>query len=196
MRKRADLENARNDVTRSRSEQHAGQPMCVTTQKPKKKKSPSQIRRDKARMETWKLQRSLELENQLARQAQVELDSLEHASDLQSPDERHPDVDVIAPDSARIISSGSPVVSVEILPVYSASGTSVVEHPTHVSDDVSDDCLPMAKCFVCETPESDTVTIRSCSGCKVTKYCSRDCQIHHWKAGHKDDCATVTVQCK
>jgi len=27
-----------------------------------------------------------------------------------------------------------------------------------------------------------------CSRCKKTKYCGKDCQTKHWKAGHKKEC--------
>ncbi|XP_066287928.1 ankyrin repeat and EF-hand domain-containing protein 1-like [Branchiostoma lanceolatum] len=31
-------------------------------------------------------------------------------------------------------------------------------------------------------------TFKLCGGCKLTRYCSRDCQIQHWLAGHKKCC--------
>ena len=30
--------------------------------------------------------------------------------------------------------------------------------------------------------------LSGCSGCHVAKYCGRECQVAHWKAGHKTDC--------
>ena len=30
-----------------------------------------------------------------------------------------------------------------------------------------------------------------CARCKTTTYCSKDCQIKAWKAGHKGDCAAA-----
>ncbi|XP_026454757.1 uncharacterized protein LOC113355984 [Papaver somniferum] len=38
-------------------------------------------------------------------------------------------------------------------------------------------------CSVC----GDTANSR-CSRCKAIRYCSRDCQIQHWRAGHKLEC--------
>lgn len=38
-------------------------------------------------------------------------------------------------------------------------------------------------CAVCHKPAS-----KSCSLCKVTWYCSRDCQKKDWKGGHKEKC--------
>ncbi|XP_035682973.1 ankyrin repeat and SOCS box protein 11-like isoform X2 [Branchiostoma floridae] len=31
-------------------------------------------------------------------------------------------------------------------------------------------------------------TLKRCSQCKLTRYCSRDCQIQHWSVGHKKCC--------
>ena len=42
----------------------------------------------------------------------------------------------------------------------------------------------------CSNPKCNTqkkVTSK-CSGCGSTFYCSRSCQIAHWKAGHKGRC--------
>ncbi|XP_035664641.1 poly [ADP-ribose] polymerase tankyrase-2-like [Branchiostoma floridae] len=33
-----------------------------------------------------------------------------------------------------------------------------------------------------------TGTLKLCAGCKLTRYCSRDCQIQHWTVGHKKCC--------
>jgi hypothetical protein len=30
--------------------------------------------------------------------------------------------------------------------------------------------------------------LKQCSWCKAVAYCSRDCQVAHWKAGHKEAC--------
>ncbi|XP_035682091.1 poly [ADP-ribose] polymerase tankyrase-2-like isoform X2 [Branchiostoma floridae] len=31
-------------------------------------------------------------------------------------------------------------------------------------------------------------TLKLCAGCKLTRYCSRDCQKQHWSVGHKKCC--------
>ncbi|XP_078601072.1 uncharacterized protein LOC144876064 [Branchiostoma floridae x Branchiostoma japonicum] len=31
-------------------------------------------------------------------------------------------------------------------------------------------------------------TLKLCARCKLTRYCSRDCQIQHWSVGHKKCC--------
>eukprot|EP00058_Branchiostoma_floridae_P000523 XP_002586011.1 hypothetical protein BRAFLDRAFT_110210 [Branchiostoma floridae] len=33
-----------------------------------------------------------------------------------------------------------------------------------------------------------TGTLKLCGRCKLTRYCSRDCQIQHWSVGHKKCC--------
>ncbi|XP_019185636.1 PREDICTED: ubiquitin carboxyl-terminal hydrolase 17-like isoform X2 [Ipomoea nil] len=46
--------------------------------------------------------------------------------------------------------------------------------------------LPLKKgqcCAVCYCP-----TTTRCSRCKAVRYCSRNCQIFHWRQGHKDEC--------
>ncbi len=33
--------------------------------------------------------------------------------------------------------------------------------------------------------------LSKCSGCGITKYCGRDCQVAHWKGGHKAECKAL-----
>ncbi|KAK6130672.1 hypothetical protein DH2020_035574 [Rehmannia glutinosa] len=44
------------------------------------------------------------------------------------------------------------------------------------------------QCEVCFSP-----TTTRCKQCKAVRYCSRKCQIFHWRQGHKDDCRSVTT---
>ncbi|KAF6256113.1 hypothetical protein COO60DRAFT_1531023 [Scenedesmus sp. NREL 46B-D3] len=30
-----------------------------------------------------------------------------------------------------------------------------------------------------------------CSGCRAARYCSRDCQAAHWRAGHRGVCKRI-----
>jgi ubiquitin carboxyl-terminal hydrolase 36/42 len=30
--------------------------------------------------------------------------------------------------------------------------------------------------------------VAACAKCSVRRYCTRDCQVAHWKAGHKREC--------
>ncbi|GAQ82972.1 hypothetical protein KFL_001310040 [Klebsormidium nitens] len=45
----------------------------------------------------------------------------------------------------------------------------------------------------CERDMVETVrkTFKRCSGCQKAQYCSKDCQLRHWKHGHKADCRKV-----
>jgi len=42
-------------------------------------------------------------------------------------------------------------------------------------------------CANCNKPAS-SVDLKRCTRCRVIRYCGRDCQREHWKAGHKLDC--------
>ncbi|GAQ83054.1 hypothetical protein KFL_001340080 [Klebsormidium nitens] len=37
-------------------------------------------------------------------------------------------------------------------------------------------------------------TFKSCSACSAAQYCSRECQLIHWKRGHKQDCKKAKGQ--
>ena len=37
-----------------------------------------------------------------------------------------------------------------------------------------------------------SLNLRSCSRCKTVSYCCRECQVAHWKAGHKGNCSYAT----
>jgi len=36
--------------------------------------------------------------------------------------------------------------------------------------------------------ESPQLKLKVCSGCRVSSYCSRECQVQDWKEGHKYRC--------
>ncbi|KAL5014847.1 hypothetical protein ScPMuIL_009117 [Solemya velum] len=44
-----------------------------------------------------------------------------------------------------------------------------------------------AVCSKCK--QSSDTPLKRCGQCQVELYCSRDCQVKHWKEGHKDTCA-------
>ncbi|ORY44018.1 hypothetical protein BCR33DRAFT_233483 [Rhizoclosmatium globosum] len=44
-------------------------------------------------------------------------------------------------------------------------------------------------CVVCKTTSGDAQRkLEYCAACKTVKYCSKECQRVHWKAGHKRCC--------
>jgi hypothetical protein len=46
------------------------------------------------------------------------------------------------------------------------------------------------KCFVCQAEKcNDGTPLKRCAQCKMTTYCSRECQISHWKGRHKPLCS-------
>jgi hypothetical protein len=46
-------------------------------------------------------------------------------------------------------------------------------------------------CVNCDRT-SEGGKFRVCMGCKSARYCSRACQIAHWKAGHRDVCRSLS----
>jgi hypothetical protein len=44
----------------------------------------------------------------------------------------------------------------------------------------------MSRC--CENCAKTGVKLRVCAGCTISLYCSRECQIKHWKRGHRVKC--------
>ena len=42
--------------------------------------------------------------------------------------------------------------------------------------------------MICDNPQCNEEGTRQCAGCKATRYCSKECQKAHWKAGHKRQC--------
>ena len=57
---------------------------------------------------------------------------------------------------------------------------------------VSDGCYVEKVCPVCGTGVAGE-TLKRCSGCCKVFYCSRECQLAAWKAGHKAVCAKKSV---
>ena len=53
---------------------------------------------------------------------------------------------------------------------------------------------------LCSLPEcqkkGETVEngLQRCARCKVTSYCSKDCQVKHWKSGHSVDCKKTVAE--
>lgn len=52
---------------------------------------------------------------------------------------------------------------------------------------------PPIKCSNSECKQTDVTSFKRCSRCKLVSYCSRDCQIEHWKKGHSKKCVLSTI---
>lgn len=51
------------------------------------------------------------------------------------------------------------------------------------------------RCAQCgDTSEETKNKLKVCSRCKAFSYCSKECQVKHWKAGHKKDCKKHWVE--
>jgi hypothetical protein len=49
-----------------------------------------------------------------------------------------------------------------------------------------------SECANCTVPgDQPGITLRSCSRCKLVRYCGTECQTQHWKASHKLFCVAV-----
>jgi hypothetical protein len=50
---------------------------------------------------------------------------------------------------------------------------------------------PRRVCAGCQQREAYFGKFRACGRCKKQHYCSRECQVRAWRAGHKGECAPV-----
>jgi TPR repeat protein len=46
-------------------------------------------------------------------------------------------------------------------------------------------------CAACGTHETTRCPLKSCNRCHTAQYCNRDCQMTHWKDGHKRECTRL-----
>ena len=52
-------------------------------------------------------------------------------------------------------------------------------------------------CNICGKQESDLVDLKTCNGCKLPSYCSKECQTIHWEEGtHKNECNQLKILMK
>ncbi|KAF8712386.1 MYND finger, partial [Rhizoctonia solani] len=59
---------------------------------------------------------------------------------------------------------------------------------------IDEQIVPIAQymCSACHNP-SDGSDLKTCSGCRRTKYCDEVCQKKHWINGHGDECLPETI---
>jgi hypothetical protein len=58
--------------------------------------------------------------------------------------------------------------------------TEVARYFTHSWNDICANCLL--------PHQEEQEPLKACARCKAFHYCSKNCQVEHWKAGHKNDC--------
>jgi hypothetical protein len=49
-------------------------------------------------------------------------------------------------------------------------------------------------CAACGTHKTTRRPLKNCTRCRTTQYCNRECQMTHWKAGHKRKCNQLQKQ--
>ena len=47
------------------------------------------------------------------------------------------------------------------------------------------------QCWRCNAPNSESVPLRVCKGCRTARFCSRKCQKAAWKAMHRSICLNI-----
>ncbi|CAE7051199.1 unnamed protein product [Rhizoctonia solani] len=59
---------------------------------------------------------------------------------------------------------------------------------------IDEQTVPIAQymCSACGNP-SDGADLKTCSGCRRTKYCDEVCQKKHWISGHGDECLPESI---
>jgi hypothetical protein len=49
------------------------------------------------------------------------------------------------------------------------------------------------RCRYCRN-EDPKMELKKCSQCKTAEYCSKECQVADWRAGHKKECKALNHQ--
>lgn len=65
--------------------------------------------------------------------------------------------------------------------------------PTFMANKHRPEVIRLNRCGCCGKgkDESEGRRLHTCTACKCIVYCGKDCQVAHWKMGHKIDCAVV-----
>lgn len=87
--------------------------------------------------------------------------------------------------------------NLETFPGYSVEPLKVLiqrrlmkDHPSVMKAEPSYMCPSIwtRVCAHCGLSQGNAIKLKKCAHCKAFSYCSRECQLKHWKAGHKVDC--------
>ncbi|KAG8704294.1 hypothetical protein FRC08_002304 [Ceratobasidium sp. 394] len=106
-----------------------------------------------------------------------------------------PSLGITAPVGDSLVTpiSATPITPSPITPhTVSPHTPSVTPCPLDQRPHVDVHAVPIMqyRCFACGNP-SDGSELKTCSGCRRTKYCDEICQKKHWVNGHGDECLTV-----
>ena len=52
---------------------------------------------------------------------------------------------------------------------------------------------PKSCCFGCGSHTNPETPLKRCAACHIANYCSRECQLKHWKSGHKGLCPDMSI---
>jgi len=88
-----------------------------------------------------------------------------------------------------VVKNGEPVMTSYRLTLEAEKN---IEHPLGEGDPT------LAVATECSKPgcTKKNMSLKMCGRCKVAAYCSRDCQVAHWKQGHKGECAKLVQKQK
>lgn len=62
--------------------------------------------------------------------------------------------------------------------------------PVNMHPEPGDDAWDRPACWHCK---EKPVVFKPCAACRTDRYCGRACQVAHWKAGHKGECAALAA---
>lgn len=71
--------------------------------------------------------------------------------------------------------------------------TSIAEAPSMSSSSKKKGCWNCGKTPAAAANNKDPPLMR-CTRCQRALYCSRDCQVAHWKSGHKKECPQLQAK--
>ncbi len=169
------------------------------TQKPRKKKTPSRLRRDRARF------REFVRKKKLRKQANTESANIKSPQDTQiskNPSQTPPSKPCHRPLSAIALKEVEEFLLAP--PAEDFHGPYLAQHcdscecsPCSPSFDFTDSSChyqrQIDECDACATPAGQiTGGLKRCGRCKYVGYCSKQCQSSHWKKQHKLVCERMS----
>ena len=173
-----------------------GEAMTPKPPKSKKRKSPSTIRRDQLRLQAWKDRRSkiatpnvVDSPSDSISAEPVSRDGPTIQQTVEEPVSSEDSTD--SPQSPPLDTDQQPHDSVADIPSDPLSTTEEDTLTSESDPDDLDDTGTGLLCYTCCRPETSTLKLKSCTGCRLVEYCSKECQIKDWNGLHKQQCASL-----